>query len=146
MALPPLKWNQRQKGIYDMLTAGATTKDIKAKGYKLSLIKKVKQAIAHGDNPTAAPRKEVPPGEPLFEATTKGERVSLDPIIIMRYDSVRHALGWGKEDYSLGHFIDEATDIATQLVGAIPPGFTKTETKEAKVALATAVQDAEGGK
>jgi len=141
-----LRWTKEQRDIYDMLASGGSMKEVKAKGYKLSLIKKVKQAIAHGDNPTAAPRKEVPPGEPLFEATTKGERVSLDPIIIMRYDSVRHALGWGKEDYSLGHFIDEATDIVTQLVGAIPPGFTKTETKEAEVCVATAVQDAKGDK
>jgi len=129
-----------------MVTAGATTKEIKAKGYKPSLIKKVKQAIAQGDSPTASPRKEASPGEPLFEATTKGERVSLDPIILVRYDSVRHALGWGKEDYSLGDFVDEATDIVTQLVGAIPPGFTKTETKEAGVGEATVVQGAEGGK
>lgn len=143
-----LRWTEKQRKIYAFLKTGKSQKEIVAEGFKRQTVRDVQRAVARGDTPETPPKtpKTAQPGEPLFEATTKGERVSLDPIVLVRYDSVRHALGWGKEDYSLGHFIDEATDIVTQLVGAIPPGFTKTEPKEAEVALATAVRGAEGGK
>jgi len=38
-------------------------------------------------------------------------------------------------DYTLEQFIDESTDIVTELVGAVPPGFVKEETKEKEVAV-----------
>ena len=55
--------------------------------------------------------------------------MSLDPIVAVRYDSVRHALNLG-DDYTLQRFIDESTDIVAELVGAVPPGFVKEEQSE----------------
>jgi len=52
--------------------------------------------------------------------------VTLDPMVAVRYDSVRHALKLGDE-YTFQQFIDESTDIITELVGAVPPGFVKEE-------------------
>ncbi|GAI38496.1 unnamed protein product, partial [marine sediment metagenome] len=69
---------------------------------------------------------EPPSGEPLFSATLKTKKVTLEPIVAVRYDSVRHALELGN-DYTLEQFIDESTDIITELVGAVPPGFVKEE-------------------
>ncbi|GAI03694.1 unnamed protein product [marine sediment metagenome] len=92
------------------------------------MIKKVKKAINKGDIPSKPPetKKEPPPGEPLFSATLKTRKVALEPIVAVRYDSVRHALELG-DDYTLEQFIDESTDIITELVGAVPPGFVKEE-------------------
>ena len=71
-------------------------------------------------------KKEPPSGEPLFSATLKTTKVTLDPIVAVRYDSVRHALELGDE-YTLQQFIDESTDIIAELVGAVPPGFVREE-------------------
>ncbi len=126
-----LRWNQTQKGIYELISAGVPNREIKAKGYNAEMIKKVKKAINKGDIPDKPPeaKKEPPPGEPLFSATLKTTKVTLDPIVAVRYDSVRHALGLGN-DYTFQQFIDESTDIITELVGAVPPGFTKEEQAE----------------
>ena len=126
-----LRWNQTQKDIYELISAGVPKREIKAKGYNEEMIKKVKKAINKGDIPgkPPEPKQEPPPGEPLFSATLKTKKVTLDPIVAMRYDSVRHALGWG-DDYTLEQFLDEATDIVAELVGAVPPGFVKEEQKE----------------
>jgi len=123
-----LRWNQTQKGIYELISAGVPKREIKAKGYKEEMIKKVKKAVNKGDIPGKPPetKKEPPPGEPLFSATLKTTKVTLDPIVAVRYDSVRHALGLGN-DYTFQQFIDESTDIITELVGAVPPGFVKEE-------------------
>jgi len=127
-----LRWNKAQIEIYDLIQAGAKNKDLKEKGYKKSLVDKVRAAMSKGDAPTKAPggEKEPPPGKPLYSATLKTATVTLDPIVAVRYDSVRHALGWG-DDYSLEQFLDEATDIVAELVGAVPPGFVKEEQEEA---------------
>lgn len=130
-----LRWNQTQKDIYDLISAGVPTKEIKAKGYNSEMIKKVKKAINKGDIPDKPPetKKEPPPGEPLFSATLKTTKVTLDPMVAVRYDSVRHALSLGDE-YTFQQFIDESTDIIAELVGAVPPGFVKEEeTKEVAV-------------
>ncbi len=123
-----LRWNTEQVAIHDMLLTGLPNKEIKAKGYSSELIKKVKKAINKGDAPQKPPSepKETPPGEPLFSATLKTTKVTLDPIVAVRYDSVRHALGLGN-DYTLQQFLDESTDIITELVGAVPPGFVRAE-------------------
>jgi len=133
-----LRWNQTQKDIYELISAGVPKREIKAKGYNEEMIKKVKKAINKGDIPGKPPEtKEPPPGEPLFSATLKTKKVTLEPIVAVRYDSVRHALELGN-DYTLEQFIDESTDIITELVGAVPPGFVKEEqpeeTKEKEVA------------
>ena len=95
------------------------------------MIKKVKKAINKGDIPGKPPetKKEPPPVEPLYSATLKTTKVTLDPIVAVRYDSVRHALGLG-DDYTLQQFLDESTDIITELVGAVPPGFVREEQAE----------------
>jgi len=126
-----LRWNQTQKDIYELISAGVPKREIKAKGYNEEMIKKVKKAINKGDIPGKAPEteKEPPPGDPLFSATLKTTRVTLDPMVAVRYDSVRHALGLGN-DYTLEQFIDESTDIITELVGAVPPGFVREEKTE----------------
>jgi len=131
-----LRWNQTQKGIYELISAGVPKSEIKAKGYNEEMIKKVKKAINKGDIPGKPPetKKEPPSGEPLFSATLKTKKVTLEPIVAVRYDSVRHALELGN-DYTLEQFIDESTDIVTELVGAVPPGFVKEETKEKEVAV-----------
>jgi len=123
-----LRWNQTQKDIYELISAGVPKREIKAKGYNEEMIKKVKKAINKGDIPGKPPetKKEPPPGEPLFSATLKTTKVTLDPIVAVRYDSVRHALGLSDE-YTLQQFIDESTDIITELVGAVPPGFVREE-------------------
>ena len=129
-----LRWNPDQVAIYNLIQAGATNKDLK-ESYNGALVKKVKAAINKGDAPRKAAEskqpekkdsKEPTPGEPLFSATLKVKRMSLDPMVAVRYDSVRHALGWG-DDYTLENFIDESTDIVAELVGAVPPGFTREE-------------------
>jgi len=130
-----LRWNQTQKDIYELISAGVPKREIKAKGYNVEMIKKVKKAINKGDIPDKPPetKKEPPPGEPLFSATLKTTKVTLDPIVAVRYDSVRHALALCN-DYTLQQFIDESTDIIAELVGAVPPGFVKEEeTKEVAV-------------
>ena len=123
-----LRWNKEQTEIYDMLLAGLPNREIRAKGYSSELIKKVKKAINKGDTPQKPPdeKKEPPPGKPLFSATLKTTSVTLDPIVAVRYDSVRHALELGDE-YTFQQFIDESTDIIAELVGAVPPGFIKEE-------------------
>lgn len=123
-----LKWNKQQTDIYNLIQNGVTNKDFRARGYKGSLVRKVKAAIDKGDAPQKPPdeKKEPPAGEPLFSATLKTKKVTLEPIVAVRYDSVRHALGLGN-DYTLEQFIDEATDIIAELVGAVPPGFVKEE-------------------
>ena len=135
-----LRWNETQKGIYELISAGVPKREIKAKGYNEEMIKKVKKAINKGDIPGKSPetKKQPPAGVPLFSATLKTKTVTLEPIVAVRYDSVRHALELGN-DYTLEQFIDESTDIITELVGAVPPGFVKEEqpeeTKEKEVAV-----------
>ena len=126
-----LRWNQTQKDIYELISAGVPKREIKARGYNDEMIKKVKKAINKGDIPGKPPetKKEPPPGEPLYSATLKTKKVTLEPIVAVRYDSVRHALGLGN-DYTLEQFIDESTDIITELVGAVPPGFVREEKTE----------------
>ncbi|MBA7595609.1 hypothetical protein ES703_02573 [subsurface metagenome] len=136
-----LRWNKAQTEIYGLIQDGATNKDLKAKGYKKSLVDKVKAAISKDDVPQKPPSepKTPPGGKPLFSATFKTKTVTLEPIVAVRYDSVRHALELGN-DYTLEQFIDESTDIITELVGGVPPGFVKEEqpeeTKEKEVAVA----------
>ena len=126
-----LRWNETQKGIYELISAGVPNKEIRAKGYNSEMIKKVKKAINKGDIPSKPPEtnKEPPPGKPLFSATLKTATVTLDPIVAVRYDSVRHALELGDE-YTLQQFLDESTDIIAELVGAVPPGFVREEQPE----------------
>ena len=123
-----LRWNSTQTEIYELISAGVPNKEIRTKGYNSEMIKKVKKAINKGDIPNKPPeiKKEPPPGKPLFSATLKTTSVTLDPMVAVRYDSVRHALGLGDE-YTFQQFIDESTDIITELVGAVPPGFVKEE-------------------
>jgi len=123
-----LRWNTEQVAIHGMLRDGLPNKEIRAKGYSSELIKKVKKAINKGDAPQKPPdeKKQPQPGKPLFSATLKTTSVALDPIVAVRYDSVRHALDLGN-DYTLEQFLDEATDIISELVGAVPPGFVKEE-------------------
>jgi len=129
-----LRWNTDQVAIHDMLRDSLSNKEIKAKGYSSELIKKVKKAINKGDAPRKAheEKKETTSGKPLYSATLKTTTVTLDPIVAVRYDSVRHALELG-DDYKLEQFIDESTDIISELVGAVPPGFVKEEEKEVAV-------------
>ena len=125
-----LRWNKEQIAIYDLIQAGAKNKDLKSQGYRLDLVRKVRTAVNKGDAPPEAPggEKEPPSGKPLYSVTLKTATVTLDPIVAVRHDSVRHALELGKE-YTLEQFIDESTDIITELVGAVPPGFVR-ETEE----------------
>jgi len=130
-----LNWNQEQTEIYELIQGGATYRQLKERGYKKPLVDKVKAAVSKGDVPHKQPEneKKPPAGEPLLSTTFKTQKVTLDPIVAVRYDSVRHALGWG-DDYTLENFIDEATDIvANDLVGAVPPGFTREEEVEKDV-------------
>ena len=131
-----LRWNKEQCAIYDLIQAGAKNKDLKAQGYRLDLVRKVRTAVNKGDVPQKPPseKKEPPSGEPLYSATLKTTKVTLDPIVAVRYDSVRHALELGKE-FTLEQFIDESTDIIAELVGAVPPGFAR----EGKTEEVTAV-------
>ena len=126
-----LRWNAEQIAIYELIQAGAKNKDLKAQGYRPDLVRKVRTAVNKGDAPPEAPGegKEPPPGKPLYSVTLKTATVTLDPIVAVRYDSVRHALELGKE-YTLEQFIDESTDIITELVGAVPPGFVREEETE----------------
>ena len=126
-----LRWNKEQIAIYDLIQAGAKNKDLKAQGYRLDLVRKVRTAVNKGDEPPKAPsgEKEAPSGKPLYSATLKTTSVTLDPIIAVRHDSVRHALELGDE-YTLQQFIDESTDIISELVGAVPPGFVREEETE----------------
>lgn len=126
-----LRWNVQQVAIYELIQSGARTKDLKATGYKKSLVDKVRAAINKGDAPQKAPEgeKEPPSGEALFSATLKTKKVTLDPIIAVRHDSVRHAFGWGDE-YTLEQFLDQSTEIITELAGAVPPGFVREEAKK----------------
>ena len=126
-----LRWNAEQVAIYNLIQSGAKNRDLKAQGYKLPMVKKVRLAISKGDTPQKPPeeKKETSPGEPLFSATLKTKKVTLEPIVAVRYDSVRHALGLG-DDYTLEQFLNESTDIITELVGAVPPGFVKEEERE----------------
>ena len=122
-----LRWNKDQVDIYNLVKENASNKELREKGYKKSLVDKVKAAIAKGDAPPQpAEPKTTHSGEPLFSATLKTKKVTLEPIVAVRYDSVRHALELGN-DYTLEQFIDESTDIITELVGAVPPGFAKEE-------------------
>ena len=125
-----LRWTASQVAIYELIQAGAKTKDLKAKGYKKSLVDKVRAAMSKGDAPQKPSHqdqeKEPTSGEPLYSATLKTTKVTLDPIVAVRYDSVRYALGLGNE-YTLQQFIDESTDIIAELVGAVPPGFSRPE-------------------
>jgi len=132
-----LRWNKEQVDIYNLVKEGLSSKVLQERGYKKSLIDKVKAAMAKGGAPPQPDEPKTPPsGEPLFSATLKTKKVTLEPIVAVRYDSVRHALRLGN-DYTLEQFIDESTDIITELAGAVPPGFTKEgqaeETKEVAV-------------
>ena len=131
-----LRWNETQKGIYELISAGVPKREIKAKGYNEEMIKKVKKAINKGDIPHKPPetKKEPPSGEPLFSATLKTTKVTLDPMVAVRYDAVRHVLELG-DDYKLEQFIDESTDIITELVGAVPRGFVREEETEEVTAV-----------
>ncbi len=123
-----LRWNVEQVAIYELIQGGAKNRNLKAQGHKLPMVKKVRLAINKGDIPgkPSETNKEPPLGEPLYSATLKTKKVTLEPIVAVRYDSVRHALELGN-DYTLEQFIDESTDIITELVGAVPPGFVKEE-------------------
>ena len=129
-----LRWTAEQLAIYNLIQSGAANKDLKAQGYKTALVKKVRAAMNKGDAPAKAheekeEKEETKPGEPLYSATLRTTKVTLDPIVAVRYDSVRHALNLG-DDYTLQRFIDESTDIVAELVGAVPPGFVKEEQSE----------------
>ena len=126
-----LRWNAEQVAIYELIQAGVKNKDLKAQGYRLNVVRKVRTAVNRGDTPPKAlgGEKESPPGKPLYSATLKTTTVTLDPIVAVRYDSVRHALELGDE-YTLQQFIDESTDIIAELVGAVPPGFVREEETE----------------
>jgi len=126
-----LRWNRAQTEIYDLIQGGAKNRDLKEKGYKKSLVDKVRAAMSKGDAPPKArgEKKEPSPGKPLYSVTLKTTTVALDPIVAVRYDSVRHALGLG-DDYTLEQFLDESTDIIAELVGAVPPGFVREEQAE----------------
>lgn len=126
-----LRWNKEQVAIYELIQGGAKNRDLKAKGYSPTLVRKVRTAVNKGDAPQKPPSesKPPPPGEPLYSATLKTKKVTLEPIVAVRYDSVRHALGWGDE-YTLEQFLDQSTEIITELVGAVPPGFVREEAKE----------------
>ncbi|GAI89465.1 unnamed protein product, partial [marine sediment metagenome] len=96
----------------------------------------ISSAMSKGGTPNAPQKppsepKTPPGGVPLFTATLKTKPMTLEPMVAVRYDSVRHALGWGN-DYSLEQFLDEATDIVAELVGAVPPGFVKEEQPKLK--------------
>lgn len=129
-----LRWTKPQKEIYQLISEGLPPREIKARGYKTELIRKVKKAISRGDIPGGI---VAPGGEhlskgaeaPLFSATFRTKNMTLNPMVAVRYDSVRDALGLGN-DYTLEQFIDESTDILTELVGAVPPGFAKEELEE----------------
>jgi len=57
-----LRWNQTQKDIYELISAGVPKREIKAKGYNEEMIKKVKKAINKGDIPGKPPEtKKEPP-------------------------------------------------------------------------------------
>ena len=121
-----LTWNEKQREVYELLSQGVAVKDIHAqKGYTPDLIKKVQKAIKHGDSPPVGGGKGAPAGAPLFKATTRTLSETLDPIIVLRWDSVRYALGEDNKNYPLSRFIDEATDLAVSLLGAVPPGFER---------------------
>lgn len=126
-----LRWNKAQTEIYGLIQGGASNRDLKEKGYKKSLVDKVRAAMSKGDTPQKPPdeEKQPAPGKSLFSATLKTKTVTLEPIVAVRYDSVRHALGLGN-DYTLEQFLDESTDIITELVGAVPPGFVRGEQPE----------------
>ena len=125
-----LRWNKDQVDIYNLVKEGASNKQLREKGYKKSLIDKVKAAMAREDVPLHLDEpKESPSGEALYSATLKTKKVTLDPIVAVRYDSVRHALDLGN-DYTLEQFLDESTDIIAELVGAVPPGFVREEQAE----------------
>jgi len=126
-----LRWNKEQVAIYELIQRGVKNKDLKAQGYSLTLVRKVRTAVNKGNTPQQPPSelKEPPSGEPLYSATLKTTKVTLDPIVAVRYDSVRYALEFGDE-YTFQQFIGDCTDLVTQLVGAVPPGFVKEEAKE----------------
>ena len=126
-----LRWNAEQVTLFNLIQSGKKNRELKDEGYKLPMIKKVRLAMSKGDKPQKPPeeKKELPPGEPLYSATLKTTKVTLDPIVAVRYDSVRHVLKLGDE-YTFQQFIDESTDIITELAGAVPPGFVKEEQKE----------------
>jgi len=128
-----LRWNKQQVAIFELIQSGAKNKDLKAQGYGPTLVRKVKTAVNKGDTPQKPPdeKKEPPGGEPLFSATLKTTKVTLDPMVAVRYDSVRQALGLSDE-YTFQQFIDESTDIIAELVGAVPPGFVKEDQPELK--------------
>lgn len=138
-----LTWNEKQRDAYALLSQGVAVKDIHAeKGYTIDLVKKIQKAIKHGDSPpvgTPGDGTETPAGIPIFKATTRALSESLDPIIIMRWDSVRYALNEDNKGYPLSRFIDEATDLAASLVGAVPPGFEREVEEETKVPVAVGV-------
>ena len=121
-----LRWNKGQTEIYTLSRDGISNRDIVAKGYSWELVKKVKKAINKGDAPGDSPKRdrEITPGQPLLSATIKTTSVALDPIVAVRYDSLRYLWGLGDE-YTLEQFIDEATELVTELAGAAPPGFIR---------------------
>lgn len=121
-----LRWNKGQTEIYNLLQDGLSNRDVVAKGYGWELVKKVRKAMNKGDVPgqPSQHKRGTIPGQLLLSVTLKTTEVTLDPIVAIRYDAVRYALGWG-DDYTLSQFIDEATDIVAEIVGAVPPGFTR---------------------
>ena len=123
-----LRWNEGQTDIYGMLRDSLSNKEVKARGYGYELVNKVKKAVKKGDAPPKArsEQKKPTPGEPLYSSTFKTTKVILDPMVAVRYDSVRYALGLGG-DYSLEQFLEESTDIKAELAGAVPPAFFRPE-------------------
>ena len=61
-----LRWNRGQTEIYDLIQAGASSRDIEEKGYTWDLIKKVKKAINKGDAPKEAMNKSNLPLEKVL--------------------------------------------------------------------------------
>ena len=121
-----LRWNKVQTEIYNLLRDGLSNRDMAARGYSVELVKKVKKAINKGDapgKPSERDRESIL-GRPLYSATIKTTRITLNPMVAVRYDSLRDLLRLGDE-YTLEQFIDEATELVTELAGAAPPGFTR---------------------
>ena len=139
-----LKWTPKQRAIYDLLKAGKRQEAL-GKGFKRQSVRDVARSIEKGDKPPEPTPKMSPAGTPLFSATLKTKNMALQPMIAVRFDAVRNALGFG-DDYTLEAFLDDSTDLVTRLVGAVPPGFVKEEAVEQLVVPVPAgAQEGKGG-